>query len=78
MEKHLNRMPKTKEFIRRIYESEQEYRLRRIRRIIKEMNDAGEAISIWKVVRKAGIKSRFYNEVYDYIKVFEGGPSIRQ
>ena len=63
MEKHLNRMPKTKEFIRRIYESEQEYRLRRIRRTIKEMNDAGECIKKWKVYRKAGIKSDFIGEL---------------
>lgn len=70
LEKHLNKMPYTKEIIRQVSESEHEFRLRRIKRIIEEMNDAGEAISIWKVVRKAGIKLEFSDGVTPFIKSF--------
>lgn len=63
LEQHLDKMPRTKEFIHDVWESEQEFRSRRVSHVIKEMSEAGEVIKIWKVLRRAGIKTKFESEV---------------
>lgn len=68
IEKHLNKMPKTKAYIEQINESEQEFRLRRVKVVINEMKEAGEIILTWKVLRRANIKSQFAKEISDFIK----------
>lgn len=68
IEKHLNKMPKTKAYIERVNESEQEFRLLRVMKVIAEMKEAGEIILPWKVLRRANIKSQFAKEIADYIK----------
>lgn len=71
LEQHLDKMPKTKAFINDFWESDQEFRLRRIQHVIKEMHEAGEVIKTWKVLRRANIKAEFNNEVRGYIGKFE-------
>lgn len=68
LEKHLNRIPNTKEFISNVTESEHEFRLRRIKIIISEMYDSGEPITVWKVMRRAGIKKQFISEVIQTVQ----------
>lgn len=68
LEQHLDKMPATKAFIEEVHESEREFRLRRIKRVIQEMNEEGEIIKEWKVLRKANIKSKFAKEVSDFIQ----------
>lgn len=68
IEKHLNKMPKTKAYIEQVCESHQEFRLRRVMMVITEMNEAGEIVLLWKVLRRANIKSQFAKEIADYIK----------
>ncbi|WP_191559397.1 TnsD family Tn7-like transposition protein [Metabacillus idriensis] len=67
LERHLDKMPSTKAFIEQVRESDKEFRLRRVRRVIKEMNQEGKVIRTWEVVRRAGIKSKFYHEVIGLI-----------
>ncbi|WP_033827185.1 TnsD family Tn7-like transposition protein [Bacillus andreraoultii] len=67
LEQHLDKMPKTKCFIEKVKESEEEFRKRRVRNVIKEMKGAGEEIKVWKVLKKARIKSEFYHEVHEII-----------
>jgi transposase-like protein len=68
IEKHLNKMPKTKAYIDQVRESEQEFRLRRVMQVITEMKEEGETILTWKVLRRANIKSQFAQEITDFIK----------
>lgn len=63
LEKHLDKLPETKAFIEQVSESEQEFRIRRVEQVIREMKEAGEVIKIWKVLRRAGIKKEFYEEL---------------
>ncbi len=67
-EQHIDKMPKTKAFINNIRESHKEFRLRRIQYVLKEMREQGEVIKTWKVLRKAGIKSKYYNELKGVIQ----------
>lgn len=68
IEKHLNKIPKTKAYIELVNESEQEFRLRRVMQVINEMKKAGEIIITWKVLRRANIKSQFAKEITEFIK----------
>jgi len=65
LEKHLDRLPKTKIFIEQVQETDQDFRLRRVKQVMKEMISEGKLIKAWEVLRKAGIKSKFYNEVIE-------------
>lgn len=65
LEQHLVRMPETKAFIDKVRETEQEFRLRRVRQVIKDMKQAGEVIKTWKVLRKAGINPKFFKTIPD-------------
>jgi transcriptional regulator with XRE-family HTH domain len=68
IEKHLNKMPKTEAYIEEVKESEQEFRVRRVMKVITEMKEAGEIILSWKVLRTANIKSQFAKEITYLIK----------
>ncbi|MFS0562764.1 TnsD family transposase [Terribacillus sp. 179-K 1B1 HS] len=71
LEQHLDKMPKSKAFINEVWESEQEFRLRRVKHVIQDMNKAGEVVKSWKVLRKANVKAEFNTEVSSYIGKFE-------
>lgn len=66
-EKHLDKMPMTKKFIESVIESEQEFRKRRVKNVIKEMGRSGKEVKAWKVLRKAGIKTKFKKQVQNII-----------
>ncbi|WP_430789078.1 TnsD family transposase [Virgibacillus flavescens] len=68
LEQHLDKMPKTKVFINNVWESDKEFRLRRVEHVIQEMREAEDVIKAWKVLRMANIKTKFINEVTDYIE----------
>lgn len=70
LEKHLDRMLETKVFIEEVSESEQDFRLRRVKYVINEMLENGEVIKEWKVLKRAAIKAEFYNEVKGIIKLY--------
>ncbi|MGX9931513.1 TnsD family transposase [Virgibacillus salarius] len=70
LEKHLDKLSETKAFIDDVCESEQEFRLRRVQRVVDEMNRAEEEVKVWKVLRRAGIKKSFYEEVNEYLDSF--------
>lgn len=68
LEKHLDRLPETKVFIDQVYESEKDFRVRRVEHVINKMKEGGEVIKAWKVLRRAAIKAEFYEEVNDVIQ----------
>lgn len=74
LEKHLDKMPKTKEYLEQVVESEDKHRLRKIEWAMRELEREGEDILKWKVLRKAGIRpenfdivilNRFFGRVND-------------
>ncbi|WP_062197405.1 TnsD family Tn7-like transposition protein [Massilibacterium senegalense] len=67
LEQHMDKMPETKAFIDDVCESDKEFRQRRIKYVIEKMDDDGEKIRVWKVLRQAGIKKNFYEEVNELL-----------
>lgn len=68
LERHLDKLPETRVFIEQVSESEQDFRLRRVKYVINEMKENGEVIKEWKVLRKAGIKQDFYEEILEFLQ----------
>jgi transposase-like protein len=56
LEKHLDRLPETKNYLEQTVESEEQYRLRKIHWAMEELKRQGEPLQEWKVLRKAGIR----------------------
>lgn len=63
LEQQLSKLPKTKAYIESVKETEEEFRERRIRKVIERMRVKGESIQNWKVIREAGINAKFYSEI---------------
>ncbi|MGG3772975.1 TnsD family transposase [Heyndrickxia faecalis] len=71
LEKHLDKLPKTKSFIEQVWESEQDFRLRRVKHAVQKMVEEGESIKVWKVMKKAAIRSEYYDEVKEILQPFD-------
>lgn len=56
LEKHLDRLPETKAYLIHVLETEEQFRLRKIRWAIKQLEGEGEQVLEWKVLRRAGIR----------------------
>lgn len=67
LEKHLDKMPKTKSFINEVFENKKDFRLRRVMHVKKEMKESGEALRDWKLFRRANIKKEYISELRDKI-----------
>lgn len=73
LEKHLDKLPLTKQYIDSVKESRRDFQLRRIRWAIRELEQEGEEVKLWKVLRKAGIRKEFCQEVEnDVIEIMKG------
>jgi len=70
LERHLDKMPLSKDYIRRVSESVYEYQKRRIRWAVQFYENSGEELRRWKVLKLAGIKSKDnhkFNDLFDEI-----------
>lgn len=66
MQKHMDRLPKTKEFLHCNIESLEDFQLRRIKWAMKELAKDGE-VKAWDVILKAGLSKNFYSKLHTYI-----------
>ncbi len=65
LEKHLDKLPKTKAYLYSVKETNHDFRLRRIRWAVKELEKEGEELQMWKIMRKAGIREEYMAELKD-------------
>ena len=66
LEKHLNKLhklPKTRAYLDSVKETNHDFRLRRIRWAVKELEKEGEELQMWKIMRKAGIRKEYEIEL---------------
>jgi hypothetical protein len=63
LDKHLDKMPQTKSYIESVVETDEDYRKRRIRWAINNLDVSGEEIKAWKVMRLAGIRKEYEKQV---------------
>ncbi|KAB7668950.1 TnsD family Tn7-like transposition protein [Bacillus sp. B1-b2] len=63
LEKHLNKLPKTKRFLKEKTESIKDFQIRRLQWAVKELQEEGRDLSLWRLYRKAGIRGNFEKEL---------------
>jgi hypothetical protein len=63
MQRHIDRLFKTKEFLNYNVESLEEFQLRRVKWAIKELAKEGE-VKEWDIVIKAGLSKKFYSKLH--------------
>lgn len=67
LEKHINKLPETKSYIDSVKESKRDFQIRRVQWAIKEVENQGEEIQVWKVLRVAGIRKEYEDEIENEI-----------
>ncbi|MED3349013.1 TnsD family transposase [Bacillus thuringiensis] len=66
LEKHLDKLPKTRAYISQVIESIHDFQIRRFKWAIQECRKSGEELIGWKVLRKAGLsKKNLKGDFYD-------------
>ncbi|WML42638.1 TnsD family transposase [Neobacillus sp. PS3-40] len=68
LEKHLHKMPRTKQYLESNIESREEFQIRRIIWACQKINDSGQEVVMWRVKRKAGIKENVNPQVFIYME----------
>lgn len=63
LEKHLDKLPKTKRYLEGKTESIKDFQIRRLQWAIQELQDDGQDLSLWRIFRKAGIREEFQDEL---------------
>ncbi|WBW98091.1 TnsD family Tn7-like transposition protein [Oceanirhabdus sp. W0125-5] len=69
LEKNLDKLPRTNEYLNEILESIEDFQIRRIKKVCKDMIAEGEALVRWKIIRRAGLRTGFSEYVNDVIEV---------
>ncbi|MCG5252495.1 TnsD family transposase [Brevibacillus agri] len=57
LEKHLDRLPETKIYLNCFLETDEQFRLRKIKWAIHELKQEGQETSVWRILRKASIRN---------------------
>lgn len=67
IQRNLDRLPKTKDFLYSNLESLEEFQLRRVRWAIRELSKKDE-VNEWDVIIMAGLSKKFYKNIRNYIR----------
>jgi hypothetical protein len=59
LERHLNKLPQTMKYLNAVKETDDDYRIRRIKWAINELGKEGQDLKEWKIFRKAGIRKEY-------------------
>ncbi|MCM3390601.1 TnsD family transposase [Ureibacillus chungkukjangi] len=70
LDKQLNKLPETKAYIDKVKESVDRFRKRRVEHVIERMRGEEEQIKEWKVLREAGISSKYHDEFRIFIHMY--------
>ncbi|MEA5025893.1 hypothetical protein SDC9_45764 [bioreactor metagenome] len=68
LEKHLDKLPRTREYLLKIVENIEDFQMRRIHWAAKVLEQQGEELRPWRIIRLAGLKSRPSTNLYSEIK----------
>lgn len=67
LQRHLARLPKTKDTLDNLIESAEDFQIRRVRCVAAELRERGELVRPWKIVRKAGLRPGYSLRVAEQI-----------
>ncbi|WP_236717714.1 TnsD family transposase [Rummeliibacillus stabekisii] len=65
LEKHLDKLPMTKEYLNDQTENIKDFQIRRLQWAVKELQENGKDLSLWRIYRKAGIREDFQKELQE-------------
>lgn len=65
LEKHLDKLPMTKEYLEEQTESIKDFQIRRLQWAVQELQDNGQDLTLWRIYRKAGIREKFQMELQE-------------
>lgn len=68
LERHLDKLPKTKKLLSDIIESVQQFQIRRCCKVIDQMLNEDEQVILWKVQRVAAVKSHHFSVIKPYLE----------
>lgn len=81
LEKHINKLPITKEYLINVSEDVEAFQTRRIKWAAMELNQEGKVLVKWLILRKAGIKQdcsiNILNAVKDELKLFKDREKVK-
>jgi hypothetical protein len=63
LEKHIDKMPLTKVYLESVIESIEDYQIRRVKWAIAKLEEQGEEVKPWKVIRLAGLREDYSQKV---------------
>ncbi len=63
LEKHLDKLPQTKDYLESVTETVEDYQIRRIKWAFEELNLRGEEVKECKILRVAGLREDCDEEV---------------
>jgi hypothetical protein len=67
LERHLDKLPLTGFFLRKVTESQEQYQIRRVLWAAAALEARGESVRAWKIVRLAGLRKGYPKGVGDAI-----------
>jgi hypothetical protein len=67
LEKHLDKLPKTKAYLDSVKETNHDFRLRRIHWAVKELEKEGEELQMWRIMRKADIREEYQAKLMEVV-----------
>lgn len=70
VEQHLNQMPLTQTYLQSVVETVEDFQIRRVQWAAKQLDQRGEAIEPWKVIRMAGLRTGYSKRVEEVINCF--------
>jgi hypothetical protein len=76
IEKCLDKLPKTKDYLESICQSIEDFQIRRIDKVCMELNNKGEQLVRWKIVRMAGLKNNLHQSVIERIEYYINEHSV--
>ncbi|MFT8347326.1 hypothetical protein [Clostridium saccharoperbutylacetonicum] len=65
--RHLSEMPYTKKYIEIVKENNRDFHIKKIKWVIRELDEEGQEVLSWKVFRKAGIRYEYHDKLEQYI-----------
>lgn len=69
LEKHLGKIPQTKEYIEAVRESNKDFHILKIKWAIRDLDEEGQEILPWKIFRKAGIREAYQEELKEQVYI---------
>jgi len=71
LEQHLAQMPLTKAYLESVTESIEDYQIRRIKWASAKLEEQGEEVKSWKVIRLAGLREDYSQKVKAALRVMK-------